>query len=359
MLLCDTILKKDDRNFHCWNYRSNIFDLIKNFFPDCFSKFVEKEFEFTLNMIKKNFSNFSAWHYRSKIIPLILKEQNSSFCDTEKIIDFLKEDLEFIKNAFYTDHKDQSIWNYHYWILNNITPVYVESIEFVNSESKENSDNKENTFTLNIKLSTIMKVQGYLGVTSESNNVTGHISSGNKKEFSDVVTIRLDNFKDNDIVYFKANNSRSDCKESKDKLDNPCFSKINLELNPFKIKKIDGKYTFEEITLNEGMINKRVLLEKFLNDQLTLIEELIVCLGKSEVFTEFGHFRIAQIKLLILNIFYNHNFERKGDEVEKQKKLIKEIIEEYRLLKENKSLRMKVMYQNLYDNFTKQMESKL
>ncbi len=124
IMLCDIFLKKDDRNFHCWNYRSTIFDLIKDFFTNCFSNFLEKEMEFTTTMIKKNFSNFSAWHYRSKLIPLLLNQLNISW-NSEKIFDFLKEDLEWITNAFYTDHKDQSPWNYHHWLLNNITPVYV------------------------------------------------------------------------------------------------------------------------------------------------------------------------------------------------------------------------------------------
>jgi len=137
ILLCDTFLKKDDRNFHCWNYRSNIFDLIQRFFPECFVKFLQKEFDFTLSMIKTNFSNFSAWHYRSKLFPLILKNSNISW-NSPGIFEFLKEDLEYIKNAFYTDHKDQSPWNYHFWILNNVTPVYVTlSFNWLNLHFKD------------------------------------------------------------------------------------------------------------------------------------------------------------------------------------------------------------------------------
>ena len=32
-------------------------------------------------------------------------------------------DLELLKKAMYTDPKDQSPWNYHYWIINNFSPM--------------------------------------------------------------------------------------------------------------------------------------------------------------------------------------------------------------------------------------------
>jgi len=53
-------LDKDDRNFHVWNHRLTIFNMIRENFEENFAEFIKKELEFTLVMIKKNCSNFSA-----------------------------------------------------------------------------------------------------------------------------------------------------------------------------------------------------------------------------------------------------------------------------------------------------------
>ena len=61
---------------------------------------VASEIRFTYDKICQNFSNYSAWHYRSKLI------------DTAELLD----DFEMIKNAVYTEPKDQSAWLYHRWL---------------------------------------------------------------------------------------------------------------------------------------------------------------------------------------------------------------------------------------------------
>ena len=117
-------LEKDDRNFHVWNHRSTVFSLIREYFPDNFQEFLNKELEFTIQMIKKNLSNFSAWHYRSRLIPIYFK-LNKRDWNEEESLNYFKLDLELITNAVYTDPKDQSPWTYHLWIIQNLTPITV------------------------------------------------------------------------------------------------------------------------------------------------------------------------------------------------------------------------------------------
>lgn len=64
----------------------------------------EEELQFSTDKISSNFSNFSSWHLRSKILPHLSK-------------DYLEEELELIRNAAFTDPKDQSSWLYHLWLL--------------------------------------------------------------------------------------------------------------------------------------------------------------------------------------------------------------------------------------------------
>jgi geranylgeranyl transferase type-2 subunit alpha len=81
-------------------------------------------------LITKNFSNFSAWHYRAKLMPR-LYNYNESEVNLGYIIplDKIKEDMATLKHAFFTDPKDQSPWNYHQWLLVQISPVQVIHVE--------------------------------------------------------------------------------------------------------------------------------------------------------------------------------------------------------------------------------------
>ena len=100
--LCDYMLKKDNRNFHVWNYRSWVVALEGN-------QSLTEELEFTKSMICRDFSNFSAWHYRTKIVKQIYP--------SEIPLDFINSELGMLKNAYFTCPSDQSVWNYHRWLL--------------------------------------------------------------------------------------------------------------------------------------------------------------------------------------------------------------------------------------------------
>lgn len=106
--LCHMFLQKDERNFHCWNYRSYISDLA--------GIDLQEEMKFTTDMIQSNFSNFSAWHRRHKLfLKTILLPENErpECCDIN-----LKWDSEYkmTLGALFTDPSDQSPWKYHNWL---------------------------------------------------------------------------------------------------------------------------------------------------------------------------------------------------------------------------------------------------
>jgi geranylgeranyl transferase type-2 subunit alpha len=118
--LCDKMLMRDERNFHCWNYR---YGVLKTYFKeiglrlegeqetaDAKMALAKREFEMAEGMIKKNFSNFSAWTFRTKLYPVIHSSDQIPEAEITK-------DLDLLKHAFFTDPKDQSPWNYHDWIL--------------------------------------------------------------------------------------------------------------------------------------------------------------------------------------------------------------------------------------------------
>nr|GLL48145.1 geranylgeranyl transferase type-2 subunit alpha 1-like [Ipomoea trifida] len=111
--------KADSRNFHAWNYRRFI-TALKNI-PD------EEELQYTTDMIYDNFSNYSAWHNRSALLIRLLKENVKGYSPKENV---LTEELEFVRNALFTDPDDQSGWFYHLWLLDQtvkLTTLLVSS----------------------------------------------------------------------------------------------------------------------------------------------------------------------------------------------------------------------------------------
>jgi geranylgeranyl transferase type-2 subunit alpha len=136
-------LKQDERNFHCWNYRSFCVGLLLGGSKDgswpsirldngdivmgaqvvvtptttttstttivseeeC-SKILSAEWDFCSQKIQDNFSNYSALHHRSKLV-LLLKDVT------------LSNELELVHNAIFTEPDDQTAWWYHRFLLVN------------------------------------------------------------------------------------------------------------------------------------------------------------------------------------------------------------------------------------------------
>jgi len=111
IMLCNSFLTKDERNFHCWDYRSYISDIAQTD--------IEREFEFTTEKIRANFSNFSAWHRRHKLLlkGLSMSEDECPKSCNLKLIWI--DEYNMILNALFTDPSDQSPWLYHNWLIKN------------------------------------------------------------------------------------------------------------------------------------------------------------------------------------------------------------------------------------------------
>ena len=187
------MLAADERNFHCWNYRSWVInsqldqydeiekahklkaelkvkkekDIVKEENPDegeketkeenhekepkefialeMKMKKLKEEFEMTSQMIEKNFSNFSAWHYRSKLLLKIHKDNGSQY---KVPLDLIQKELDKIKHAIFTEPNDQSPWNYHRWLVSLLVPTYITNLSINDDEKVVNIDFSEVIFDI-------------------------------------------------------------------------------------------------------------------------------------------------------------------------------------------------------------------
>ena len=321
--LCNKFFLKDDRNFHCWNYRVKILSLISIYFQKNFQKFIEDELKFTIEKVSVNFSNFSAWLYRSKLIPIYFVQHNIKW-NTKEALDFFKNDLELIKKAIYTDPKDQSPWNYLSWIITNFSPIYIKNITL-----------DENNL-LTIKYSNVFKIQSLLEILGDEKNY----KLLNKEEFSSEIKIQIinsENFGDEKIII--QNKNIEEIKIGFDGLslvtNKICFTKENLSLPTIIITKSkEGKLEY-----NIEMNNVKDFQLEFLQKQLDEINELIKL--SPDFFIENGHAHLAELYKIFYQIHRRNNESK--DKAEEDKK---NEINQLKLLQE-KSKRMNNMYSTL------------
>ena len=321
--LCNKFFLKDDRNFHCWNYRVKILSLISIYFQNNFKKFVEGELQFTMQKITMNFSNFSAWLYRSKLVPIYFVHNNIKW-NTKEALDLFRDDLDMIKKAIYTDPKDQSPWNYLSWIITNFSPMYIKNIIL-----------EENNI-LTIQYSNVFKIESLLDILGNENNY----KLLNKEEFSSEIKIQLNNSENwNEEKLIIQNKNIDKVNFGFDGLslitNKICFTKENLSLPTITITKTKE----EKFIYNIEMNNVKEFQLEFLEKQLNEINELIKL--SPDYFIENGHAHLAEL----YKIFYQiHRRDEKTKEKAEEDK--KNEIAQLKLLQE-KSKRMNNMYSTI------------
>lgn len=107
-MLSVLMLSKDGRNFHGWAHRMCVRAIVESKSPTERPSILKKEVAFVESKINDDFANYSAWHHRSVLLPQIHTHGPDAF---------LANELQFVRQAFYTEPDVQSAWFYHRWLL--------------------------------------------------------------------------------------------------------------------------------------------------------------------------------------------------------------------------------------------------
>ncbi|XP_021239088.1 geranylgeranyl transferase type-2 subunit alpha [Numida meleagris] len=102
--LCDRLLEADPRNFHAWEQRRALGATSPP----------EAELGFTGALLSRDFSNFSAWHHRGRLLA-----PDGGGVPPDR----LREELELVQSAVFTDPQDHSPWVYLRCLLARASPA--------------------------------------------------------------------------------------------------------------------------------------------------------------------------------------------------------------------------------------------
>jgi geranylgeranyl transferase type-2 subunit alpha len=187
LALCASFLTKDERNFHCWNYRRFIVGLLlgetvdgswgKHHHDDDDgimgsqivvapndatttttiistttltreerSAIIQSEWDYTTTKIQQNFSNYSAFHYRSKLWELLRAEEGDAKNEDDtlslSLSSLLQRELDLVHSAMFTEPDDQTAWWYYRFLIvgNSLSKATLEQERATLMELNEAED---------------------------------------------------------------------------------------------------------------------------------------------------------------------------------------------------------------------------
>lgn len=240
--LIHVFFQSDSRNYHVWQYRRYIIELIINRIKSTTSSSTSKnveiidekislinfnEFLFTTSMINKDISNYSAWHNRSQLIEKLIIQSPISLNDSieepinkdksinlkqieidewfeifklnninDKKFKFLAKELNYINNAIFTDPDDSSVWIYMKWLFSNYFLKDLKNFEILKLINSDlNNINELNELELednNIENKWCLQLQFYLLNILYKNKITNNVDGDNENKELIELKIKLD-----------------------------------------------------------------------------------------------------------------------------------------------------------------------
>jgi hypothetical protein len=127
--MCEMFLMKDERNFHTWNFRFNLWNALIAIYPKFTKKMLLSEKEFLDQIHNKNYSNYSTIHFKMKIYE-ILETLN------EDLHDVYADQLQKVYEGLYISPNEQALYLFQRWLFDRLLPKVILTVQVINSNSK-------------------------------------------------------------------------------------------------------------------------------------------------------------------------------------------------------------------------------
>ena len=268
LLICEKYLKKDERNFHVWNYRLELNLFLLFLFENEKKGILDKELNFILAKIEDNFSNYSAIQFFTKYVQRFLEllkndKEGFKFSFERLILPQINSNIE----ALVISPNEQASWLFQQWLINKLnSPVLIFA------EKTENEPILKLVFNKKIEREVLKK-----SLKSDKNYSI-------ENDFQNVYKLRFEDFLDNTFscqinyenesksVVIKIKNNKIEIENEKQNVD--FFEYLVKIRESFSEIEVEANETLMFKPINAYLVNKEIELSKFFNDKEKLKEVL-------------------------------------------------------------------------------------
>ena len=128
--MSEMFLLKDERNFHTWNYRFNLWNSLINIYPESRPMILESEREFVNKIHKKNYSNYSTIHFKMKLYQRLVDLG-------ENLNETFLEELQKVFEGLFISPNEQALYLFQRWLFDQLMVKIILSIDKITEKSKK------------------------------------------------------------------------------------------------------------------------------------------------------------------------------------------------------------------------------
>ena len=128
--MSEMFLLKDERNFHTWNYRFNLWNSLIEIYPVSRQMMLKSEQEFLDKIHQKNYSNYSTIHFKMKVYKRI-QEMG------ENLNEIFMQELQKVFEGLFISPNEQALYLFQRWLFDELMVKIILEVNQVSQNSKK------------------------------------------------------------------------------------------------------------------------------------------------------------------------------------------------------------------------------